>query len=244
MVSKQYLEFAIHTLQHVATQSDEAIQDAAQAVADAILAEQLLFLFGSGHSTVVARDGVGRAGGLVPTVVIEDVMDGDAERVEGMAKIIAGRYALDAGSVLIVISNSGINAVPVEMALLGQAKGLTVVAVTSLSHSNVVATRHSSGKKLYNVADIVIDTHVPRGDAAVEIDGGNGVQCTGALSSVIGCAIVQAITAQAVSILTERGQVPPIFMSANVPEGASHNDALLQKYQRRLARYQLPLSWD
>jgi len=240
--SVRFLEFAIETLQKVIDESNEAIGRTAQAIAQAIVNEQLLFLFGSGHSALVARDGAGRAGGLVPAVLIEDVIEGDAERLEGMAKIIAGRFALDAGGVLIVISNSGINAVPIEMAMLGKEQGLTVVAITSLAHSRAVESRHSSGKKLYDVADIVIDTHSVRGDAALEVP--NSSYRTGATSTMVGCAIIQAITAQTVAILAKKGQTPPILVSANVPEGTEHNRALLQRYQSRLARYQLPLRWD
>lgn len=237
--STQFLEFAIETLQKVKDESDSAIRSAAQAIADAISQEQLLFLYGSGHSALVARDGAGRAGGLVPAVLIEDVADGDAERIEGMAKIIAGRFDLNSGGVLIVISNSGINAVPIEMATLGKEKGMTVVAITCLTHSNGVESRHSSGRKLYDIADIVIDTHGVRGDAGLEISG--HPYKTGATSTMVGCAIIQAITAQAVAILAERGETPPILVSANVPEGRDHNKALLDKYLSRLARYQLPI---
>ncbi|MEL6308274.1 MAG: SIS domain-containing protein [Chloroflexota bacterium] len=240
--STQFLEFAIQILQRVMADSDTAIQASAQAVAEAINNDKLLYLFGSGHSALVARDGAGRAGGLVPAVLIDDVIEGDAERIEGMARIIAGRFALEAGGVLVVISNSGINAVPIEMAMLGKDKGLTVVAITSLTHSQAVETRHSSGKKLYEVADIVIDTHGARGDAALDVHGHNFH--TGATSTVVGCAIIQAITAQVVAILAEKGQTPPVLVSANVPEGTEHNHALLKKYQTRLARYQLPLRWD
>jgi len=199
-------------------------------------------LFGSGHSALVARDGAGRAGGLVPAVLIDDVIDGDAERIEGMAKIIAGRFALDTGGVLVVISNSGINAVPIEMAMLGKEKGLTVVVITSLTHSKSVETRHSSGKKLYDVADIVIDTHGTRGDVVLNVP--NQEYQTGATSTMVGCAIIQAMTAQAVAIMAENGKTPPILVSANVPEGTEHNHTLLKKYQKHLARYQLPLRWD
>ncbi|MGJ3240339.1 MAG: sugar isomerase domain-containing protein [Anaerolineae bacterium] len=240
--STQFLEFAIQTLERVKTESDGAIREAAQAIADAISNEQLLFLFGSGHSALVARDGAGRAGGLVPAVLIEDVIEGDAERIEGMARIIVGRFALDEGGVLIVISNSGINAVPIEMAMLGKEKGLKVVAITSLTHSKSVETRHSSGKKLYDVADIVIDTHGARGDSALDVP--NHTYRTGATSTMVGCAIIQAMTAQAVAIMAESGKTPPILVSANVPEGTEHNRALLKKYQTRLARYQLPLRWE
>lgn len=239
--STHYLQIALQTLQTAMTDSHAAIQEAAQAVATAIQKDRLLYLFGSGHSALVAREVVGRAGGLVPAVLIEDVLDGDAERVAGMARIIAGRYAMSAGDVLVVISHSGINPVPVEMAILGKQAGLVVVAITSLAHSQSVASRHAQGRKLYEVADVVVDTHVPRGDTALHV---RPDVATGALSGVVGCAIVQAITVQAVSLLAENANIPPTFISANMPEGRAHNDALLQRYQTRLARYQLPRTWD
>jgi uncharacterized phosphosugar-binding protein len=144
--------------------------------------------------------------------------------------------------VLVIISNSGINAVPIEMAMLCRDKGMTVVAITSLAHSQSVASRHSSGKKLFDAADIVIDTHGVSGDAALDVPG--SPHQTGATSTIIGCAIVQAITAQAVAMLAERGEAAPIWVSTNMPEGREHNHKWLRRYRTRLARYQLPLHWD
>lgn len=240
--SEQFFSLALQLIETVSRDSAPAIEQCAEAIAEAIVNGQQLVMFGSGHSALVARDAAGRAGGLVPVVVIEDVIEGDAERIEGFAKIIASRYALEAGSVLIVISNSGINAVPIEMAQLGKDLGLTVVAITSLPHSQSVETRHSSGKKLYEIADIVIDTHGERGDALLPVPGSD--YRTGALSTMIGCAIVQAITVEAVKRVTDKGQTAPILVSANVPEGREHNLTMLKQYRDRLARFQLPLRWD
>lgn len=240
--SEQFFLLALKLIETVNRDSALAIEQTAEAIAEAIVNGHQLFLFGSGHSALVARDGAGRAGGLVPASVIDDVIEGDAERVEGIARIIASRYDLDAGSVLIVISNSGINAVPIEMAQLGKDLGLTVVAITSLPHSQSVETRHSSGKKLYQVADIVIDTHGERGDALLPVP--NSEYRTGALSTMIGCAIVQAITVETVKRISDKGHTAPILVSANVPEGREHNHALLKHYRQRLARFQLPLRWD
>jgi uncharacterized phosphosugar-binding protein len=233
----QYFSLAAALLQTLARDSAPAIRRAAQAVADAIAGDKDFLLFGSGHSALIARDAAGRAGGLIPALQIEDVADGDAERLEGMAKVILARYDLRPGSVLVVISNSGINAVPVEMALLARDAGLTVVAVTSLAHSQSVRSRHSSGRKLYEVAGIVIDTHNVPGDAALELPG--GALKSGAMSTLLGSAIIQALTVQAAALLAERGIEPPVFVSANVPGGDEHNRALAGRYWPRLVKHQL-----
>jgi len=233
----QYLTLAIERLQALARDSADDIHRAAEAVADAIANDRDFLLFGSGHSALIARDAAGRAGGLMPALQIEDVADGDAERLEGMAKVILGRYDLRAGSVIVIISNSGINVVPIEMALLAKAAGLTVIAVTSLAHSQSVRSRHSSGKKLYEVADIAIDTHGVPGDAVLELPGSPAK--SGALSTLLGSAIVQALTVQTAALLAERGIEPPVLISANVSGGDEHNRALVERYWSRLARHQI-----
>lgn len=240
--SSDFLAFTINQLRDIQQESTGTIHQAAHVVADALAEGHLLYLFGSGHSGLAAKEAHGRAGGLVPAVFIEDVMDGDAERVEGMARLILGRYGLEAGDVLIVISNSGINAIPVEMAQIARSKGVTSVAITSVAHSSDVTARHSSGQKLYEAADIVIDTHSPRGDTVLPVAG--SPFRTGSTSSIASIAIVQSIVVQTVALLTERGITPPIFVSANVPEGKDHNHAMMAQYQKRLARYQIPLTWE
>ncbi len=231
-----YFTQLAQVMQQVASESAPAIHAAAEKAAAAILQEKQVLLFGSGHSALVARDAVGRAGGLVPFLQIEDVIDGDAERLPGMAKVILGRYALHAGDVILIISNSGINAVPVEMALMCREKNLTVIAITSQTHSQSVEPRHSSGKRLFEIADIVINTHVPRGDTLVDI--GDGIH-SGAASTLIGSAIIQAFTVQTATLLAESGMTPPMLISANMPGGDTHNREVIQKYLARLVHYQM-----
>jgi uncharacterized phosphosugar-binding protein len=234
---EQYFAIAAERLQALAQDSAEDIHRAAQTVAEAIANDRDFLLFGSGHSALIARDAAGRAGGLVPALQVEDVADGDAERLEGMAKVILGRYHLRAGSVIVIISNSGINAVPIEMTMMAKAAGLTVVAITSVAHSQSVQSRHSSGKRLYEVADIVLDTRGVPGDAAVELPGTPAK--SGALSTFLGSAIIQALTVQAAALLAERGITPPVLISANVPGGDEHNRALLEHYWPRLVKHQI-----
>jgi uncharacterized phosphosugar-binding protein len=234
---ERYFSFAADLLLTVARESGPAIQQAAVVIADAIQNDKDFLLFGSGHSGLVAQEAAGRAGGLAPALVIRDIADGDAERLEGMAELMLARYDLRPGSAFVVISHSGINAVPVEMAMLGKKAGLTVIAVTALAHSQAVPARHSSGKKLYDVADIVIDTHGVPGDAALGIPGAGK---SGSTSTLVGVAVIEALTLQAAAVLIERGIRPPLIISSNVPGGDAHNIELMARYRSRLAHSQVP----
>lgn len=236
---EKYFSFATERLNHLARESGAAIAQAADAVATAIQNDGMFYLYGSGHSALIAKDAAYRAGGLAPVLTIDDIAEGDAERVEGLAPYILARYDLRAGSVIAVISQSGLNPAPIEVALLTKQLGLTVIVITSLSHSQSVASRHSSGKKLYEVGDIVIDTHGVPGDATMEFP--QSPIKSGALSTVLGAVIVQAITVQTAALLFERGIKPPIWVSANVPGGDENNNALLEKYRPRMTRYQMAM---
>jgi len=125
----------------------------------------------------------------------------------------------------------------VEMAMICKAKGLKVVAITSVANGQTVMPRHSSGKKLFDLADIVIDTHGTPGDAALDVPGSPAK--SGATSTVAGAAIIQGITMQAAALLHERGIEPPVFMSANSPGGDEHNERLLNQYWSRLVRHEM-----
>ena len=234
---ENYLVNVIDVLQKVQQESQSEIHQAAEAVADAIQNNGMFVLFGSGHSALIAKDAAYRAGGLAPVMVIDDIADGDAERIEGLAKYIFSRYELRPASVLAVISNSGINPVPIEMAMIGKSGGFKVIGITSLSHSRAVPSRHSSGKKLADIADIVIDTHGIPGDASIELPG--SIYKIGATSTIAGSAIVQAINVQAAALLNERGIEPPIWVSANVQDSVEHNAALLERYRPSMSRYQM-----
>jgi uncharacterized phosphosugar-binding protein len=233
-----YFQFCAEQLGKVERESGASIQHAAELIADAIQQDREWLLFGSGHSALVAHEATGRAGGLAPAVAIEDVADGDAERLEGMAHLILGRYDLRPGSVLTVISHSGINAVPIEAAMIGREAGLKVIVITAVAHSERVPARHSSGKKLYELGDVVIDTHGVVGDTAIELPEG---MRSGATSTVVGAAIIQALTVQTAGILAARGTPPPVVISSNILGGDAHNQRLMARYRPRMVRYQVPV---
>jgi uncharacterized phosphosugar-binding protein len=234
-ILEQFHTTVVEQLQAIIDSEGDAIRSAAHVVAGAVAADKDFMAFGSGHSELVAREIMWRAGGLAPALAVHDHTSGDAERMEGIAKLILGHYTLREGGVMVVISNSGINPVPVEAAQIAKSARMTVVAITALQHSKAVPARHSSGQKLYEVADIVIDTHVPRGDTALTLPN-SGLQ-TGPTSTLAGVFIMDTLVAQAAALLDERGVTPPLLVSANVPEGDTHNLALKQRYMPRMSRF-------
>jgi uncharacterized phosphosugar-binding protein len=186
----------------------------------------------------LAEEAFYRAGGLAAINPILDrrlmFFDGvmastEAEREPGYAGWILEREDVRAADAAIVASNSGRNAVPIEMAIELQKRGVKVIAITSLTHSRSVAPRHALGRRLFEIADIVIDTGTPAGDAAIVLSG-SAIRM-GPLSTVVGAAIVHAIQIEAAALLVHRGQTPPVLASANL-DTTSRDDL-----ERTLARY-------
>ncbi|MFS8201550.1 sugar isomerase domain-containing protein [Streptomyces sp. CWNU-52B] len=226
----------------LATAERPAIERAARALADSVAAGGVVHYFGSGHSQLVAVEPLQRAGGLAPVDVIADPAlspvaprhAGAAERVSGYAAAILRTADIRAGEVVVVVSNSGINPVPVEFALGARESGATVVAVTSRAHSLAAESRHTGGLRLLDVADIVIDTHGSPGDTVVPL----GELAVGALSTVLGAAVVNALTCRAAQLIAEQhGQEPPLIISQNTDRDAErHNGELLDRFKDRCPR--------
>jgi uncharacterized phosphosugar-binding protein len=216
----------------------EPLMRAARWCADAIATGGLIHVFGSGHSHMAAEEAFHRAGGLVPVnAVLVDWLTAHQggsnraalmERQPGLGELIVQTEPVDRGDVFFVVSNSGRNPVPVEVAQAAQARGAKVVAVTSLQHSGAVTARVGS-VKLADVADLVLDSHTPAGDAAVVI---NDDVRVGGVSSVMTLVIIQTIVVETVRILVEQGKQPPIFKSANVDGSDEWNAEQIRRLQR------------
>ena len=219
-----------------ATQRDR-IQTAAGWVATALRQQRFLHAFGTGHSHLLAEEIFYRAGGLARAAPILDeplmlhagaAAGTEWERREGYAAEILARYPLANGDVLIVASNSGRNAVPIELALAARTRGAKVIAVVNARHSAAFPSRHSSGKKLADVADLVIDNGGVIGDACLTLPG--VPQAVGPTSTITGAFIVNAIIVEAIALAAEQGRPPEIYASAN-SDAAAHNEELLAKYR-------------
>lgn len=238
MAFEIYIEEARRALNRLGNEEAASIRAAAAAVADALEAGGVLHVFGTGHSRLLAEEAFFRAGGLAAINPILDrrlmFFDGVmastcAEQETGYAARILEQEDVRAGDAAIVASNSGRNAVPIEMAVELQARGVKVIAITSLTHSRSVASRHALGRRLFEIADIVIDTGTPTGDAAIEVP--ETSLRMGPLSTVVGAAIVHAIQIEAAALLVERGGEPPVLASANL------DTTLQDDLERTLARY-------
>lgn len=237
-IVQEYLAAVIEQMNAVLDESSPAIEEAAALIASAIIKDKNFFLFGSGHSALIAREAFWRAGGLAPAMPIPDIMEGDVERLPGHGAAILAHYDLHKGDVIIVISNSGINHLPLEIALKCKEIGMSVIAVTSKKHSAKVPARHPCGKKLMDIADVVIDNQVVKGDAILPLSDDRFK--VGASSTILGAFIIQAITARTAEMLLEMGSKPPLLISANTPEGDAHNKALAEQYRKKLIRFAVP----
>ncbi len=248
MSAQAYFDEAGRGIQRLQETQLEAIEEAAELLAEAIVRGRQLFAFGTSHSFMLAEEMVYRTGGLMLVNPIYPhgmnlsvrpaTLTSEIERVEGLGRTLLEASPAGEGDVLIIASTSGRNHVPVDMALAARGAGVTTIAVTSLEYSQQVAGRHPSGQKLYELCDVVIDNCAPLGDAAIEIEGfpggGGRPQAVGPLSTVLGCAVVNALVAQVVRDLVERGVAPPVFISANMPGGDEHNRRLLAENRHRI----------
>ena len=233
----RFFEHAQRKLQQVLEQELPSIRAAAELVTESCKQGGKFYVFGSGHSHMIAEELYLRAGGLAlvhailpPELMLHEMPNKSTylERVEGYAQSLVELYRVEAKDTILVISNSGRNAVPVEMCLAAKAKGAKVIAMTSMQHSSGCTSRHSSGKKMYEIADVTIDNQVEPGDAAFPIEGLDTP--IGPTSSITGITIAQALVCQVVDNLVQAGIEPPVFKSSNVDGGDAHNNRMFETY--------------
>jgi len=237
-----YIREVITLLEQVASRERARIMELATRIADSIRDGGVVHVFGSGHSHMLCEEMFHRSGCLAPVNAMVDVNFTQLgsvnpsllERLPGYGELILASHDLRAGEVLLVISTSGINPVTVEVAQGAKARGLFVAAMTSAEAYREVPSRHPSGLKLCDVADLVIDTGVPKGDGLVQV--AEGVPKTGPASTVVTAALINAVLVEAVSQLAAQGVEPPVFISGNVG-GDAHNEALMHRYAHRIPAF-------
>lgn len=242
-LSDRYFDAAIALLRRVRDEEGATIKAAAAAVADAIAAGGRVFACGAGHSSLAAQDVVYRAGGLalinllsVPGAngvdVVPATLGSALERVEGLAEAVLETSPVRKSDVLFVISLSGRNTLPVDMARHARALGLTVIGVTSVVYAEQTESRHASGTFLRDHCDIVLDSKIAVGDAELTDE---GVPAPfGPASTVVTSALMQAVVATAAADLAARGITPPMIRSGNVDGGHEWNGRVFEEYRDRI----------
>lgn len=219
-----------------------AIRQAAELLADTIQNGNTIYSFGASHSFILTEELVYRSGGLMlinpifphgmNLSVRPMTMTSQLERLPGLGTVYFEHANVKAGDTLILASTSGRNTVIIDMALAAKAAGVNVIGVTALEYSKRVTSRHPSGKKLSDLADVTIDNGAPYGDAVAPIE--NFPQKVGPVSTAAGAAALNAMVAETVQILVDRGITPPVFMSANQDGGDEFNAKMLEANKDRI----------
>ncbi len=237
-LAQQFFDTSNALQDKVFADNADTLKAAGKLIADSIAADGVLHTFGSGHSQILACEIERRAGGLVPVSSINDPADGWPEQIAGYGARLfqryAYQYAVQPGDVVLVISNSGRNASPIEVAMEAREAGLKVIVLTSLDMSKATTSRHPSGKKLYELADLVLDNCGVPGDAAVDAEG--FAYKVGPTSTMSGALILNLLSMEIIENLIAMGVTPPTYVSQNADGGAEHNEALAQKYRHRIRR--------
>ncbi len=219
------MQKVIHLIE---AEESAAIEKAAQACAQSIAAGRAVLMFGAGHSALPPQEAFPRIGSIVgfiqitePELGFNGFVTGKGgqrqmsflEQTEGFASVILANYQLTPEDTLIVFSNSGINALPVEICDLANQQSLTTISVGSRAHSLANEPKNPLGKRLFEIADIHIDNHVPVGDTLVTLAGDIH---TGGGSTIAGMVIMNAIVVETVRRLNQQGTPFHIYPSHNV----------------------------
>lgn len=240
IAGEQYADELVAIMQLAFELERDAMDRGARLLADRFSAGGLLYIFGSGHSHMFAEEAFYRAGGPIQVVPILHppymlhegaVRSTELEREDGHGAEILSAYDLEPeADVLLVVSNSGANALPLEIARLGLDAGVPLLAITSVAYSQSI---DRAGPRLCDLADITIDNHCPPGDALVGLAGGGGLRA-GPGSSVVGLALLNRLLVSASDLIAAGGGHPAVLHSANLPGAIEHNLALVDRYRDRI----------
>ena len=236
-MSKKYYEIVQSKLKDIYTNQNTKIIEISKLFYKTYKDDGLVYLFGTGHSHMLAEDGHFRAGGfaaicpILPTNIMlheSATLSSKIERTEGIATQILNKYNITSKDILVIFSNSGVNQVPIEAALFAKKVKCKVVGIFSSNYSKI-APLSQHGKRLSELSDIYIDNYGPPGDALVEIKEGIKVS---AFSTIAGSFILNSIIAETAKLAINEDPFP-FYISSNMPKSKEHNEKLLQKYRAR-----------
>ncbi len=239
MLGNTYIDVVLSTTKKAWETQDAQFCILKDKMIQAIRTKHSIYLFGCSHAGILAEEMFYRTGGLAlinpiffPGFMLNTrpiTMTSQLERVEGIGKTLLDQNHVKAGDFLLIHSVSGRNTVPVEMAMKAREMGVFVACITNLEYSSAVSSRHPSGKRLFEVCDVVIDNCGTLGDAAIAVP--NLAEHIGPTSTAVGTAILNALVVEVIEELVAAGEIPPIFMSANLDGGDAHNKAMMEEYK-------------
>ena len=241
MSTERYVEKIRELIDKVERTQVENIKRAAEWITGSVARGDLVYIFGAGHSHILCYEVFARAGGFPHwQPILDHGLDfgagarrqGGFERLPGYAQYVIRDYDIGPDDVVIVISNSGRNPAPVEIALEAKARGAKIVALTSMAHSSSVSAANPAGKRLFEISDLVIDNGCPPGDALVSLEGLPAKVAPG--STVLGALILNCIVAQVAQNLLDRGLTPAVAMSGNLDGGQDFNKRVLEPVRKKL----------
>ena len=236
----EYLQNLSEILKTIAETQAQAIDEAVSMMFDHFQKGGSLFVFGASHAGIIAEEMFYRAGGLMvanpifsPTLMLNTrpvTVTSAMERLNGFGKIILDGSPAKKGDVLIIHSVSGRNDVTIDMAVRAKEIGVKVIVITNLDYSKKIPSRHSSGKNLYELGDVVIDNCGEFGDASIKV----GDIIAGPTSTVCGAAIANMLSVGFAELCVKHEVDPPVYISANLDADRSANERLLEKYMDRI----------
>ena len=237
----EYIDKIVKLIKEVETHEGKNILEAASKICKATLDNKSIYIFGASHAGILSQEAFYRAGGLIninpifaPEVSVDRsplTLTSRMERLVGYGETVAESVGFEEGDILIVHSVSGRNPVTIEMANTAKLKGVYVIGITNMSYSEKVTSRHPSGKKMYDLCDIVIDNHGEIGDACISLE--NAPQKVAPTSTVIGATILNSIFSEAAKLVSEEtDEMIPVFASANMDHGDDFNKKLFDKYRK------------
>ena len=236
----EYGDKIIEVIKKAEEKNKDTIKFLAEKVAENIENDKVIHTFGTGHSHMLGIELFARAGGLgnVDAMLDPDTLtsfgaqrSGAIEKTSGVSDVIYDSYNIEKGDIMIITSNSGRNAMPIEMAMRAQKEGVYVIALTNVEQSKNQTSRHPSGKRLFECADCVVDTCVPTADATLNLDGIK----TGPASSIVTMFLVNTIVSEAIKIVLSHGKRPYVFQSQNVD--GFDNNAIYEHFKGRVKHF-------
>ena len=233
----EYHQASKELLDRIVATNESNLPKATDWMAKTIIEDHIIHTFGTGHSHMIGLELFVRAGGLANVNAFLDSIvmtsegaqrSAEMERISGVSEVLWNQYKIEQEDLFIIISNSGRNAMPIEMAQMAKDNGNKVIAITSTEQSKKYPVRIEGQKKLFEIADLVLDNCVPPGDGMLEIGG----ELTGAASTISGCFIVNLIATEAMKMAVYQGVKIPVYFSQNID--GFDNDYLYKKYENRI----------